>query len=107
MVLALALLVVQGGAQLHFVGHLAEIPTAASQPSAADEGDGDSLLTFCADCLALAGLDLPLGAHAPTPRATTPTSLAAGIDTPCVRNRAGLPPRCRAPPCLPVHLVTV
>lgn len=108
-VLALALLVVQSGAQLHAVSHLGDLPAATGVLSAAagDEGDGDHLLTYCADCLALAALDLPLGERAPRLPAPASAACAAAVASVPPPGTAALPPRCRAPPPPPAFLATV
>lgn len=101
LLLALALVLAQGGALTHFVGHFADVPhgRAGQSDTLRDDGPAD-LPGACADCLALAGIDLPLdGGHSHAPFVAAPHALPkGGAATPA--QAAALPPRCRAPPAL-------
>ena len=105
--LALALLAVQGQAQLHLIGHAGESlqgEGASKAPATFDqtESDGEHLAAACLECLALAGVDTPLGNPA-AGRCHPPTALrsaqTASIPAP---GAPPLQPRCRAPPASPL-----
>lgn len=97
--LALALLLVQGAALMHVIGHTAEVSAARSGRSAGFEPDeGARHLAYCVDCLSFSGLDLPLADRGPACGADGESLAPArfrSADTPA---RDGLAPRCRAPP---------
>lgn len=100
--LALTLVLAQIGALAHVVGHLgggAEHAGAATAQLDKDDAPADRL-AFCAECLALGGIDLPLAAQpgrsplAPAAAAPRVARTANAHPTACAR------PRCRAPPTL-------
>ena len=100
--LALALVLVLGQAalQVHLIGHAAAAQPAQSIPTPQADGDsgGTEPPAYCLECLAIGGLDLPLGGVEHVPPA-----VFQGADQPAaVQAVAGLltplPPRCRAPP---------
>lgn len=105
--MALALLAVQTAAQMHLIGHAADIPRGAAGTGQAamaglpdDDTGGDHAAAACLECLALSGIDLPLGA-APTVKA--PGAAARQplhTDTPPSPDGPLPRPRCRAPPGL-------
>lgn len=102
LLLALTLVVAQGGAMSHAIGHLADAaaPRQGQDTSLSDDDGPADLLGVCVECLALGGIDLPLGdnrGHAPF-AASHFAPLAARAATP-VRT-AALRPQCRAPPAL-------
>lgn len=99
--LLLSLVLAQAGGHAHRIAHLGEhLPSAAVEPAGAivEHEEEHPHAAFCADCLALHGLDLPLAHLAPpalgsAPRLEplSPTGVAR-ITPPRTR------PRCRAPP---------
>lgn len=97
--LALALVLVQGGALTHVVRHTAELSASRNGPDARfDTDEGARHLAYCVDCLSLSGIDLPLsghGDHAFGIGASLAPSVFRSADLPA---RDGLAPRCRAPP---------
>lgn len=100
LLLALALVLTQAGALAHVVGHLADVPAAPASHDDSlrnDEGPAD-LFAVCAECLALSGIDLPLGdsgQHAAFSAARFATPACATTAPPPA---VVLRPRCRAPP---------
>lgn len=103
--LALALLVVQLGALTHLIGHAGAAPERIGH--AASGHEGERLPDPCLQCLALAGLDLPLAD-------ATPSCVRADVRFDHARHldRAPAPierrtPRCRAPPAVSGHPVTL
>lgn len=97
--LALALVLVQGAALTHVIGHTAEVSAARSgERSRFDTDDGVRHLAYCVDCLSFGGIDLPLADRGKSPIASGAALAPAefrSADTPA---RDGLAPRCRAPP---------
>ncbi|MCV2217248.1 hypothetical protein [Thauera sp. Sel9] len=101
--LALALLAVQGEARIHLIGHAGELlqgGNAGSMPgtSGEAESDGEHVAGACLECLALSGIDMPLGG--PSPARTHHAAMlrppeAAALPVP---DASPLRPRCRAPP---------
>lgn len=102
LLLALTLVLAQGGALSHAIGHLADAAgTRQGQDTSLRDDDGPAdLAGVCAECLALGGIDLPLGesrGHAPF-AAPHFAPLATHAATPVPT--AALRPHCRAPPTL-------
>lgn len=100
LLLSLALVLAQGSALNHFIGHLADMPRAGDSQRDARYGDDNPAdpAEVCAECLALGGIDLPLDDH-PGRGVFTAVCLAppSGV-TAAPAQAATLPPRCRAPP---------
>ena len=99
LILALALFAVQTQAQAHLVGHAGEMLRGESASSAAGQTEHDhDHIAACLDCLALTGVDLPLGGHSPADlrqTAALPLPDAAPLPSP---DAPPPRPRCRAPP---------
>lgn len=96
--LAVALLLVQLGALTHLVGHAgaAAAPRAAEAPR--HDGDAGRSPALCLDCVALVGLDLPIG-DGSTPLIVGVFSTAAPVSAPAAHAPAeSLAARSRAPP---------
>lgn len=100
--LALALVLVLGQAamQIHLIGHAAAAQPAQSIPTTQADDDSGSSETpaYCPECLALCGLDLPLGSAE-----FAPTAVFQGAGGPAAVQVAAimlapLRPRSRAPP---------
>lgn len=96
--LAVALLLVQLGALTHLVGHAgaAAAPLPAEAPC--EDGDAGRSPALCLDCVALAGLDLPIG-DGSMPLIVGVFSAAAPVSAPAAHAPTEPPTaRSRAPP---------
>lgn len=101
-VLALVLVLAQTGALTHLLGHAAEVPQArsASTRIASDDRAPVDAFGVCLQCLALGGLDLPLGATSAALDPGRPGVAHATHALPLPPSSAPALPRCRAPPAL-------
>lgn len=101
--LALALVLAQVGALSHLIGHVADAPHAQAAGYTDTLGDDQSpadALGLCLQCLALGGLDLPLGDHGGRVFAATSHHAQPGWQPSAAPAERAPPPRCRAPPVI-------
>lgn len=101
--LALALVVAQGGAFTHLIGHVADAPHAQSAGYVDTLGDDHSpadAFGLCLQCLALGGLDLPLGEQGGRVFAAASHHAQPGWLPSAAPAERAPPPRCRAPPVI-------
>jgi len=109
--LILILLVVQAQAQAHLLGHAGALLRGDGlsgqpiQPGSAgkneDHGGDGHAASACLECLALSGIDMPLGGSAAAPAHGAAALQPPGADTLPAPDAPRLRPRCRAPPTLP------